>query len=77
MHFGSGIKGGTHGRGRTRTEAKKVLYFTVDLRWDSVIYTAAATNSARNVVIYIGSATRCHQSGAKGPHRDDTDDDFL
>ena len=66
-----------HSGSDVQRAAKKVLQLTIDRRWDSVIYTAAATNSARSVVIYIGSATWCHQSDAKGPHRDDAFDNFL
>ena len=36
-----------------------MLYFTVDLRWESVIYTAAATKRTRSAVIYTGSGTWC------------------
>ena len=50
-----------HSSSEAQRKARIVLQFTIDRRWDSVIYTAAATNSARSIVIYIGSATRCHQ----------------
>ena len=65
-----------HSGSDAQRKAKKVLQFTIDRRWDFVIYTVAATNSARSVVIYMGSATRCHQSGAKGPQRDDAFGNF-
>ena len=65
-----------HNGSEAQRRTRKVLQFTIDSRWDCVIYTAAATNSARSVVIYIGSATRCHQSDAEGPHRDDALDEF-
>ena len=65
-----------HSGSDAQRDARKVLQFTIDSRWDCVIYTATATNSARSVVIHVGSATWCHQSGAKGPHRDDAFGDF-
>ena len=37
-----------------RRVARKVRQFTKDRRWDCIIYTAAATQRARSVVIYIG-----------------------
>ena len=58
-----------HNGSEAQRRARKVLQFTIDSRWDCVIYTTAATNSARSVAIYIGSATWCHQSDAKGPQR--------
>ena len=49
-----------------RRVATKVLQFTKDSRWNCIIYTAAVTHGVKSVVIYVGWATLCRQSGRPG-----------